>query len=114
MRGTVVDKLTEETLRDWSHVQELLSACEGNHGQPMSCFYSMVKSGTMFDNVLVCYDPDYAKKLAEETRGKQKEGEKAAFDEELELCLGFEDDTTFEKQSAPFALVISHFVLINM
>ncbi|XP_026449628.1 kinesin-like protein KIN-7E [Papaver somniferum] len=27
-RGTVVDKLTEETLRDWSHVQELLSACE--------------------------------------------------------------------------------------
>ncbi|KAI3838429.1 hypothetical protein MKX03_013193 [Papaver bracteatum] len=191
MRGTVVDKLTEETSRDWSHVQELLSACEGNHGQPMSCFYSMVpysnmqimplaaqrqivslhpytwftyimtlfscnwkqiknpnykgkwkapmidnpdfkddpeiyvypklkyvgielwqvKSGTMFDNVLVCYDPDYAKKLAEETWGKQKEGEKAAFDEELELCL---DDTIFEKQSAPFALVISHFVLINM
>ncbi|KAI3978910.1 hypothetical protein MKX01_016085 [Papaver californicum] len=27
-RGTVVDKLTEETLRDWSHVQELLSSCE--------------------------------------------------------------------------------------
>ncbi|KAI3918940.1 hypothetical protein MKW98_017388, partial [Papaver atlanticum] len=40
-----------------------------------------VKSGTMFDNVLVCDDPDYAKKLAEETWGKQKEGEKAAFDE---------------------------------
>ncbi|KAI3930600.1 hypothetical protein MKX01_037046 [Papaver californicum] len=41
-RGTVVDKLTEKTLRDWSHVQELLSACEGNHDQPMSCFYLMV------------------------------------------------------------------------
>ncbi|XP_026397928.1 kinesin-like protein KIN-7J isoform X2 [Papaver somniferum] len=27
-RGTVVDKLTEETLRDWSHVQEILSTCE--------------------------------------------------------------------------------------
>lgn len=28
-RGTVVEKLTEETLRDWSHLKELLSICEG-------------------------------------------------------------------------------------
>ncbi|XP_043712760.1 kinesin-like protein KIN-7E isoform X2 [Telopea speciosissima] len=27
-RGTIVDKLTEETLRDWNHLQELLSICE--------------------------------------------------------------------------------------
>ncbi|KAF8405327.1 hypothetical protein HHK36_010231 [Tetracentron sinense] len=27
-RGTIVEKLTEETLRDWSHLQELLSTCE--------------------------------------------------------------------------------------
>ncbi|KAG8363891.1 hypothetical protein BUALT_Bualt19G0069700 [Buddleja alternifolia] len=40
-----------------------------------------VKSGTLFDNVLVCDDPEYAKKLAEETWGKQKDAEKAAFDE---------------------------------
>uniref|UniRef100_A0A1D1Z8Q8 Kinesin-like protein n=1 Tax=Anthurium amnicola TaxID=1678845 RepID=A0A1D1Z8Q8_9ARAE len=27
-RGTVVEKLTEETLRDWDHMKELLSICE--------------------------------------------------------------------------------------
>lgn len=32
-----------------------------------------VKSGTMFDNVLVSDDPEYAKKLAEETWGKHKD-----------------------------------------
>ncbi|KAJ4967486.1 hypothetical protein NE237_019335 [Protea cynaroides] len=28
-RGTIVEKITEETLRDWNHLQELLSTCEG-------------------------------------------------------------------------------------
>ncbi|XP_057968148.1 kinesin-like protein KIN-7E isoform X2 [Malania oleifera] len=27
-RGTIVEKVTEETLRDWSHLKELLSLCE--------------------------------------------------------------------------------------
>ncbi|WOL16433.1 calreticulin-like [Canna indica] len=40
-----------------------------------------VKSGTLFDNILVCDDPEYAKKLADETWGKLKDAEKAAFDE---------------------------------
>ncbi|KAJ0079278.1 hypothetical protein Patl1_22390 [Pistacia atlantica] len=40
-----------------------------------------VKSGTMFDNVLVCDDPEYAKQLAEETWGKHKDAEKAAFEQ---------------------------------
>ncbi|CAH9087470.1 unnamed protein product [Cuscuta europaea] len=40
-----------------------------------------VKSGTLFDNVLVCDDPEYAKKLAEETWGKNKDAEKTAFEE---------------------------------
>ncbi|XP_058083861.1 calreticulin-like isoform X2 [Magnolia sinica] len=40
-----------------------------------------VISGTLFDNVLICDDPEYAKKLAEETWGKNKDAEKAAFDE---------------------------------
>ncbi|CAL9116407.1 unnamed protein product [Musa acuminata var. zebrina] len=40
-----------------------------------------VKSGTLFDNILVCDDPEYAKKFAEETWGKNKDAEKAAFDE---------------------------------
>uniref|UniRef100_A0A6N2KRR9 Calreticulin n=1 Tax=Salix viminalis TaxID=40686 RepID=A0A6N2KRR9_SALVM len=40
-----------------------------------------VKSGTLFDNVLVSDDPEYAKQMAEETWGKQKDAEKAAFEE---------------------------------
>ncbi|KAJ8623345.1 hypothetical protein MRB53_031874 [Persea americana] len=40
-----------------------------------------VKSGTLFDNILVCDDPEYAKSLAEETWGKHKDAEKAAFEE---------------------------------
>ncbi|GMH07725.1 hypothetical protein Nepgr_009565 [Nepenthes gracilis] len=40
-----------------------------------------VKSGTMFDNILVCDDPEHAKQLAEKTWGKNKDAEKAAFEE---------------------------------
>ncbi|GKC47997.1 calreticulin isoform X1 [Tanacetum coccineum] len=40
-----------------------------------------VKSGTLFDNVLICDDPEYAKQLVEETWAKQKDAEKAAFEE---------------------------------
>lgn len=36
-------------------------------------FMYQVKSGTLFDNVLICDDPEYAKKFAEETWGKQKD-----------------------------------------
>lgn len=32
-----------------------------------------VKSGTLFDNVLITDDPEYAKQLAEETWGKHKD-----------------------------------------
>ncbi|KAL8222822.1 hypothetical protein R6Q57_020221 [Mikania cordata] len=40
-----------------------------------------VKSGTLFDNVLICDDPEYAKQVVEETLGRNKDGEKAAFEE---------------------------------
>uniref|UniRef100_A0A2P2LPP3 Calreticulin n=1 Tax=Rhizophora mucronata TaxID=61149 RepID=A0A2P2LPP3_RHIMU len=40
-----------------------------------------VKSGTLFDNILVADDPEYAKNFAEETWGKHKDAEKAAFEE---------------------------------
>ncbi|TVU44287.1 hypothetical protein EJB05_03723 [Eragrostis curvula] len=40
-----------------------------------------VKSGTLFDNILITDDIEYAKKFAEETSGKNREAEKAAFDE---------------------------------
>ncbi|GER55442.1 kinesin motor family protein [Striga asiatica] len=29
-KGTIIEKLTEETLRDWNHLRELLSICEGS------------------------------------------------------------------------------------
>lgn len=32
-----------------------------------------VKSGTLFDNILITDEPEYAKQLAEETWGKQKD-----------------------------------------
>lgn len=32
-----------------------------------------VKSGSIFDNVLICDDPEYALKVAEETWGKYKD-----------------------------------------
>ncbi|KAI5587156.1 hypothetical protein BDE02_05G012400 [Populus trichocarpa] len=51
-----------------------------------------VKSGTLFDNVLVSDDPEYAKQLAEETWGKQKDAEKAAF-EEAEKKKADEEET---------------------
>lgn len=38
-----------------------------------SCIYGQVKSGTLFNNVLITDDPEYAKQLAEETWGKQKD-----------------------------------------
>jgi calreticulin len=40
-----------------------------------------VKSGTLFDNMIITDDPALAKTFAEETWGKHKEAEKAAFDE---------------------------------
>uniref|UniRef100_A0A0E0AYY7 Calreticulin n=1 Tax=Oryza glumipatula TaxID=40148 RepID=A0A0E0AYY7_9ORYZ len=40
-----------------------------------------VKSGTLFDNILITDDPEYAKKFAEETWAKHKDAEKTAFDE---------------------------------
>lgn len=43
-----------------------------NYNKVDVCF-CQVKSGTLFDNVLVADDPEYAKTLAEETWGKQKD-----------------------------------------
>jgi len=40
-----------------------------------------VKAGSIFDNILVTDDPEYAKQFAEKTWGEIKEGEKEMFDE---------------------------------
>lgn len=37
------------------------------------CVIFQVKSGTLFDNVLITDDPEYAKQLAEETWAKHKD-----------------------------------------
>ncbi|KAG9439040.1 hypothetical protein H6P81_019205 [Aristolochia fimbriata] len=39
-----------------------------------------VKSGTMFDNILICDDPEYAKQMAKETWEELKDTEKDEFD----------------------------------
>jgi calreticulin len=41
-----------------------------------------VKAGSIFDNILITDDPDYAKSFAEETWGKNKEAEKEMFEKE--------------------------------
>ncbi|OEL33898.1 Calreticulin, partial [Dichanthelium oligosanthes] len=53
-----------------------------------------VKSGTLFDNILITDDPEYAKKFAEETWGKNKDAEKAAFDEAEKKRLEEESAST--------------------
>ncbi|KAK1319899.1 hypothetical protein QJS10_CPB04g01927 [Acorus calamus] len=40
-----------------------------------------VKAGSVFDNILICDDPEYAKQVVEETWAKNKEAEKEAFEE---------------------------------
>uniref|UniRef100_A0A0D9V8X8 Calreticulin n=1 Tax=Leersia perrieri TaxID=77586 RepID=A0A0D9V8X8_9ORYZ len=40
-----------------------------------------VKAGSVFDNILICDDPEYARKAAEETWGANREAEKEAFEE---------------------------------
>jgi len=40
-----------------------------------------VKAGSVFDNILICDDPEYARKVVEETVGANREAEKEAFEE---------------------------------
>ncbi|PWZ14090.1 Calreticulin [Zea mays] len=40
-----------------------------------------VKAGSVFNNILICDDPEYARKVVEETWGANREAEKEAFEE---------------------------------
>ncbi|KAI3836292.1 hypothetical protein MKX03_031576 [Papaver bracteatum] len=40
-----------------------------------------VKAGSVYDNILICDDPEYAKQVAQEVFDKNKEAEKEAFEE---------------------------------
>jgi len=62
-----------------------------------------VKSGTIFDNILVTDDVDYAKKFAEDTWGKNKDGEKKmkeSIDEEDKKKREEEDKKRKEEEDA--------------
>lgn len=62
-----------------------------------------VKSGTIFDNLLVTDDPEYAKQFGEETWGKTKEAEKKMkekIDEEAKKKLEEEDKKRKEDEDA--------------
>lgn len=48
------------------------------------CFFFQVKSGTIFDNILVTDSVEYAETFAKETFEKTKEGEKKMKDEQDE------------------------------
>lgn len=40
-----------------------------------------VKAGSVFDNILICDDPEYARQVVEDVWGKNREAEKEAFEE---------------------------------
>lgn len=51
---------------------------------PLFFFFQQVKSGTIFDNILVTDSVEYAESFAKETFDKTKEGEKKMKDEQDE------------------------------
>ncbi|KAL5998026.1 Calreticulin-3 [Asimina triloba] len=51
-----------------------------------------VKAGSVFDNILICDDPEYAKQVVEETFSKNKEAEKEAFEEAEKVRLAQEEE----------------------
>jgi len=54
-KGTVVEKLTEETLRDWNHFKELLSICIGTYFPNMysiNTFSVLVTSFTKYHPII--------------------------------------------------------------
>ncbi|EAZ43662.1 hypothetical protein OsJ_28288 [Oryza sativa Japonica Group] len=59
-----------------------------------------VKSGTLFDNILITDDPEYAKKFAEETWAKHKDAEKTAFDEAEKRRLEEDDEDEADDDKA--------------
>jgi calreticulin len=55
---------------------------QSNNSEHILCIYALqVKAGSIFDNIIVTDDFAAARKFAEDTWGKVKEGEKKMFDE---------------------------------
>ncbi|KAH7681241.1 Calreticulin protein [Dioscorea alata] len=51
-----------------------------------------VKAGSVFDNILICDDPAYAKQVVEETWAKNREAEKEAFEEAEKIRRAKEEE----------------------
>ncbi|XP_077225168.1 calreticulin-3-like [Tasmannia lanceolata] len=51
-----------------------------------------VKAGSVFDNILICDDPVYAKQVVEEIWAKNREAEKEAFEEAEKVRLAKEEE----------------------
>ncbi|KAG6487723.1 hypothetical protein ZIOFF_056320 [Zingiber officinale] len=60
--------------------------------KPLKYIGIEVKAGSVFDNILICDDPDYAKEVAEETVLKHRETEKEAFEEAEKIKKAKEDE----------------------
>uniref|UniRef100_A0A0D3H382 Pentatricopeptide repeat-containing protein n=1 Tax=Oryza barthii TaxID=65489 RepID=A0A0D3H382_9ORYZ len=79
---------------EWEEARHLLDAMRQEGTQPG------VKSGTLFDNILITDDPEYAKKFAEETWAKHKDAEKTAFDEAEKRRLEEDDEDEADDDKA--------------
>ena len=51
-----------------------------------------VKAGSVFDNILICDDPEYARSVVDEVRAANKEAEKEAFEEAEKRRKAREDE----------------------
>lgn len=60
-----------------------------------------VKAGSVYDNILVCDDPDYAKQFAEETWGQNREAERESFEEAQKIIQQSEEKEKSKEDSPP-------------
>ncbi|KAI5078620.1 hypothetical protein GOP47_0006291 [Adiantum capillus-veneris] len=59
-----------------------------------------VKAGSVFDNVLICDDPEYARQVAQETWGQNKEVEKESYAEAQKIIQAKEQEEKRKEDSA--------------
>ncbi|KAK9159620.1 hypothetical protein Syun_005961 [Stephania yunnanensis] len=68
-----------------------------------------VKAGSVFDNILICDDPEYAKQVIQDIWAKNKELEKEAFEEAEKVRLAKEEEMNY--YCLPNFVLVQFFVL---
>ncbi|MCO5601459.1 hypothetical protein L7F22_055582 [Adiantum nelumboides] len=58
-----------------------------------------VKAGSVFDNILICDDPEYARQVAQETWGQNKEAEKESYAEAQKIIQAKEEEDKRKEDS---------------